>query len=537
MKRILSIFVLTIFLCGCSGEKAALNSGDEPTVSIMTGTPALTSPETTAPETLHPETTAPETTPPPTTTEETTVFEVPDVYEVQDFEHDYEDFDELIELERFGDLSRRREGYSGDGSVSLAPGETLDIIIDAPTSQHYNVTLRLGSDGDSGGEMAVDGLFGVYLIDIPGGDGYESVRFDSIYLSQGEHTLSFSGFTSAVELDCLRLESSSAVDGLDYSVARKPVTPEPLRKARKLYEYLRKCYGDLTFSAQQCTQGTNDEIDAIYNAVGKYPAIRFGELMAYSSGEDSGEIELALDWAEKGGIVGFSWYWQMGGSLYLENGFDLSLAVTGLDIASMSGEVLTQRYSAGEISLETLMVIDGIDSVAAQLKRLRSEKVPVLFRPLPEASTGVYWWSRDPESYLWLYRLVFDRMVNFHGLDNLIWIWNGQSAEFYPGDERCDIISLDVYPEQDVGGAGVNFMLLAREISDAKMAAVSECSVLPNPDEMSRDKAAWAFCSVFSGDYADVAGELSQKYMSLTDWDLFYSADSVVTLDEIEDYS
>jgi len=55
---------------------------------------------------------------------------------------------------------------------------------------------------------------------------------------------------------------------------------------------------------------------------------------------------------------------------------------------------------------------------------------------------------------------LFDRLVNLHKLDNLIWVWStppsppgaggtgpGQLADFYPGSEYVDVLGEDIYGE------------------------------------------------------------------------------------------
>ena len=96
----------------------------------------------------------------------------------------------------------------------------------------------------------------------------------------------------------------------------------------------------------------------------------------------------------------------------------------------------------------------------------------------------------------------------------------------------CDIISLDIYhSEGDIlnGQSGINFLLAALEISDNKPVALSECSVLPSPDNMGMDNARWSFCATWTGDYS-----CGGKYMPLTDWVQFYNSTAVITKDKIE---
>lgn len=45
---------------------------------------------------------------------------------------------------------------------------------------------------------------------------------------------------------------------------------------------------------------------------------------------------------------------------------------------------------------------------------------------------------------------MYDKFTNEYGLNNLIWVWNAQNPDWYPGDEYVDIMGYDCYPaEQD----------------------------------------------------------------------------------------
>jgi len=50
----------------------------------------------------------------------------------------------------------------------------------------------------------------------------------------------------------------------------------------------------------------------IYKTTGKYPAIRFGDLMLATEKDSittDTEMNIAMDWASKDGIVGYMWHW------------------------------------------------------------------------------------------------------------------------------------------------------------------------------------------------------------------------------------
>jgi len=61
------------------------------------------------------------------------------------------------------------------------------------------------------------------------------------------------------------------------------------------------------------------------------------------------------------------------------------------------------------------------------LKQLQDANVPVLWRPYHEMNGDWFWWGgRYDGKYTTaaLYRQIFDRLVNYHKLNNLIWIWS-----------------------------------------------------------------------------------------------------------------
>src|ERR1035438_5935670 len=69
-----------------------------------------------------------------------------------------------------------------------------------------------------------------------------------------------------------------------------------------------------------------------------------------------------------------------------------------------------------------------VDGVAEYLKQLQDAHVPVLWRPFHEINGDWFWWNgrRGDAGHgtKQLYRMMFDRLVNFHHLSNLLWVWN-----------------------------------------------------------------------------------------------------------------
>lgn len=442
-------------------------------------------------------------------------------------------------LSGYAAVSSARSGYSGAGYVSGTSLQDSELVIELkiPAGQHYDLTVCAASDSPVEGVLYVDGLERG-IISLSGDGGFEQIKFENIYLAPDMSTVCIKRLNGECDIDFFLLESSDAVYSHDYSVPGMLSNKSSDEAAAKLYKYLCELYGEAVLTAQQCTQGSNAEIEAVATLTGRYPAVRFGDLMGYSSGVDTKDIELAIGYAKSGGLVGYVWNWMQNGSCYAEkSGFSLSSAVTEHDCAHLSRQKLDELHGGGGISDECIALIDGIDAVAVQLKRLSDEGIPVIFRPLPEAANGDFWWSEDIDSYLWLYRLIYTRLTEYHMLGNLIWVWNGQSPDWYVGDEFCDIISLDIYDYSHGSWdnqSHINPMLRMYGVSQSKPIALSECNVLPGPAGIVKDCAYWLYAGVWSGGFAaDENGSASLEYMSEAEWIMFYNCSHTLARDEI----
>jgi len=99
------------------------------------------------------------------------------------------------------------------------------------------------------------------------------------------------------------------------------------------------------------------------------------------------------------------------------------------------------------------------DRIAEYLKQLRDAGVPVLWRPYHEMNGVWFWWcnKKGEDGFKKLWIQMFDRFVNVHRLDNLVWVWNtnaprtipgdeaGAYEDFWPGSEYVDVLAADVY--------------------------------------------------------------------------------------------
>jgi len=171
-----------------------------------------------------------------------------------------------------------------------------------------------------------------------------------------------------------------------------------------------------------------------------------------------------------------------------------------------------------------------VDVIAWFLMQLRDAHVPVLWRPYHEMNGGWFWWGKKPgpDGYKKLYRMLFDRLVNVHKLNNLIWIYGCNEMtpgvdpydEYYPGDDVVDILGTDIYhsgfaPEQYDG-------LLA--LAKGKPIALAEVGVAPSPDILKKQPR-WAWFMVW--DDPTEGGRTAQTVHAA------YNCASAITLDKL----
>ncbi len=173
------------------------------------------------------------------------------------------------------------------------------------------------------------------------------------------------------------------------------------------------------------------------------------------------------------------------------------------EIAAWTPKQYKKLYKNKEITDELYLILNDIDSVSGYLGTLNEKNVPVIWRPLPVASNGLYWWGIDKESYKWLWQVIYERMTGYHKLDNLIWVWSAQNADWYVGDGYCDVISADVYTDGN-RDAQINTLLSLNNITKTKPIAMTECGSLPAIESVLSEKAFWSYTALWTEPYFGV---------------------------------
>lgn len=487
----------------------------------------------------------PETAEPPT--EEAETFE-----ELSPKLFDIYKSDELIKLNAEGGVfsgSVRTDGeFDGHGYVVLDEDMTLTHIAEIPKPQHYRVIIAARSDRGAAIRLTVKTRTeGMYYVEPAEGADYGLYAVDCVYLPEGAALINFTVESGSAAIDYILIEDSEGVSSEVYQTHTASVSSNASVSAIGVMKYLSDSYGKSVLTAQNVTPATNAEIDAIYKETGRYPAMRCGEL-ALSFLEDEAEraeeeLRLALEWGKNGGLVSYAWHWYSPdtsrAALTAETNFRLTSALDGQDaahLAEMGAEELALLHDDGLVSDKMFALLNDLDKAAEILKRFDEEDIPVVWQPVPDGETELYWWGGSAEEYKTLWELIFVRLNKHHSLGNLIWVWNGSDAEFYPGNAFCDIIGQSVFESSDSAFAG-RFAALSELGARKKPLAITSCDTLPKPEHMLRDNAMWLWFAIGSGScIVDSAGSLSEAY---TDWQSLYNAYNsriCTTLDELPDF-
>lgn len=435
-----------------------------------------------------------------------------------------------------------QKGYTGTGyAEGLAKdGDSCTVTIDIPEDGFYDldfISRPAGAGEHKENNIAVDGE--------PVGTAItESKSFDSsvverVYLTAGEHSVTMSKSWGWVLWDSLQVYTSKVINQAIYDVASVLSNPNPSKSAQNLYNYICDIYGKQILSGQVCTEGgeIGKEMKVVRDTVGKTPAILGLDMSGYSptsvaNGAVTQDTQFAKKFWQDGGIVTIFWHWtipeqyvsgQWYSSFYKEHvghGFDLARIMSGED---------PEGHDA---------LMSDIDAIAEQLVILRDAGVPVLWRPLHEAAGGWFWWGAyGADAYKKLYIEMYDKLTNEYGLNNLIWIWNGQDAGWYPGDEYVDIIGWDVYAGERVySSQAATFLEAAKCPKTAKPIWLSENGTLFDPDLAKRDGTLWGAWCTWEGEFVLKSGpvwKLSEQYTEEAMLKQVYENPLVITMDEL----
>jgi mannan endo-1,4-beta-mannosidase len=287
-------------------------------------------------------------------------------------------------------------------------------------------------------------------------------------------------------------------------VAKKPVTPNASPEAVKLLEYLYSISGKQTLVGQHCAPLVSPTcLVEVQRIAGHYPAV-YGQDFGFSEPGDWDGINFrqrlvdeAIRRHNEGFIITLMWHVVRPTEdepVNFRESIQGKLTDKEWQDLMTPGTVINERWKS------------QVDVIAFFLKQLKYADVPVLWRPYHEINGGWFWWGGKPgdDGSKKLYRMLFDRLVNFHKLNNLIWVYNANEIrenvmaydKFYPGDDVVDVLATDVYRN----GFDPNDYNQLLAVAGDKPIALGEVGAMPTPEKL-REQPRWTWFMAWSVPY------------------------------------
>lgn len=412
------------------------------------------------------------------------------------------------------------------------------ISITVPADAVYDIVIRSKAIGPyKENDLYADGKKVGTFVSKP--DNFSDYTVCAVTLKKGSHTLTVKKSWGWIELDKITVKTGAKISNSTYNVTSSLVNKNSTANTKKLYSFLKDSYGKYVITGQQCDGGINgNEFKAIKSLTGKTPALLGLDMMDYTPsrtalGTSSSAVDKAIEFHKKGGIVTFCWHWNAPteylnstanssdgwwGGFYTKNSkFDIAKVMNGQDA---KGKKLLDR---------------DIKAIAGQLKKLEKAGVPVIWRPLHEGSGGWFWWgAQGPDAYKKLWKYLYKELTNTYGCNNLIWVYNGQSADWYPGDEYVDIVGEDIYPGNHVYDPQVSrFKQAINYGSKTKITALTENGCIFDIDSAVSINALWSWFMTWGGDFTANGSSYSEKYTEKSVITKMYSSKYALTLENL----
>jgi mannan endo-1,4-beta-mannosidase len=290
-----------------------------------------------------------------------------------------------------------------------------------------------------------------------------------------------------------------------------------------LLNYIYSISGKQTLSGQHCAPLVGStRLSVIHRFTNQYPAL-FGQDFGFSypgywDGINYRQniVDEAIRRNSEGFIITLMWHAvppNQDEPVEFKDGIQSDLTDAEWQELITPGTRLNERWKS------------QVDVIAWFLKQLRYAHVPVLWRPYHEMNGDWFWWGKKegPNGYKKLYQMLFDRLVNFHGLNNLIWVYNTNEFKpgvdrfdkYYPGDNFVDILTTDVY-SQGFDQENYNQLLT---LAGKKPIALGEVGALPSLEKL-KEQPRWTWFM----NWGDPVGKTTAE---------IYSGDQVITLKEL----
>ncbi|MGN1123874.1 MAG: glycosyl hydrolase [Eubacterium sp.] len=321
---------------------------------------------------------------------------------------------------------------------------------------------------------------------------------------------------------CFSILCSCSKQGADKS-QMKLSNANANETTQKVYSYICDTYENGIISAQQESIWVDTpeyEMNYIQAATGRLPAMRGLDFM---NDDFDGVVERARNWWGRGGLVTICWHCGPDFSGNYDN--------------CKNDEIADWDAVLSDGTPENKAFVENMDKAGRALLELQNAGVTVLWRPFHEFDGQWFWWGKGgPDNFKRLWIMMYDHFTNDLGLDNLIWVlgychngkdYKGKPAQWYPGDEYCDIVGADSY-EVDVNGAEERLHKIVRKITKGKKPLIfHECGLIPTVEQLKETQ----WCSFMAWHTEWLIDTNSKEHLNE-----IYNSDYVITLDELPNF-
>jgi mannan endo-1,4-beta-mannosidase len=376
-----------------------------------------------------------------------------------------------------------------------AAGDNLKLSISVITNATYKLSVFYKSQyGNKNQDFYLDGVK-IASIFFPTSSSFVETTLSKVFLTAGNHTIEIVNDWGYVDIDKFNIYTNPLNS---YNITPNLIDPLATVEAKNLYAYLISQFGKKIISGQ-----TDSYFDNLKGIATKTPMLRAYDFQKYTQGypylwvnnahafgadPNASETENAINWynntTQKKGIINFHWHWHSpSGGTAGKNTFYTEFTNFDVRQAIISG------------TPENILILKDIDAIAVQLKKLQTAKIPVLWRPLHEAGGAWFWWgAKGSAASKKLYDIVYDRIVNYNDIHNLIWVWSTPESDWYPGNSKVDMIGYDSYPGAFNYTEQKNtFDQLYTIVNGQKLIAMSENGPIPDIQKCFDADAPWSY--------------------------------------------
>lgn len=271
-----------------------------------------------------------------------------------------------------------------------------------------------------------------------------------------------------------------------------PVNSQASPEAKRLLDYLHRLPPGHILTGQHNFPATiSQSYNRVHELTGRYPAV-WGQDFGFAAHGDKDAVTAreaiiaeAIEQHKRGAIITLMWH-------TVRPTEDEPGVFQGSVISDISPQDYADLVTPGTAVHARWLA--QADAIAAYLKVLQRENIPVLWRPYHEMNGAWFWWGHKPGTrFVDLWRQMYRRFTDYHGLQNLIWVWNTNAPNhsgvlgydaLFPGHQYVDIFATDIYNGDYQRRYHDDLLRLAA----GKPIAIGECAELP---DALRNQSAW----------------------------------------------